>query len=188
MLELTYKRAEKIIVALMILGLVAMFQPWFENLVELFEPLAPDARLGRTYRREIAPVIFRYGFYATFLSTIAFTALGHYSVDDLRRAAKEKGLALTTLLMALPLIYGFSVILNLAWDRPLSAILQVINFICAIAVWNFRRWGLFGLGLVALAELGLFQSDSVSLNGVLVTWLWVIILLGLAWPKRSRFN
>ena len=53
MSEVNYKKVEKLFVIIMLLGIVAMFQPWFKNIIELFEPLAPDAKLGRTVTTQV---------------------------------------------------------------------------------------------------------------------------------------
>ena len=172
----------------MILGIIAMFQPWFKNFVELFQPLAPEVRLGRTYRTEIAPVILRYGFYATFLSTVVFNVISHYSVEELQRAFKKKGKPLTFLLTALPVFYFFIIIGHLAWGYYYAALLGVVNFICVIAAWGWKRWGLIGLGLSALAELGLALSGSAAVITTVLVLVAIIALGSLAWPKRTAFN
>ena len=181
----SYKRLEQIIVTIMLLGIIAMFQPWFKNIVELFEPLAPDARLGRTYKNEIAPMILLFGFWATFLGTVAFIVVSHYSHEDLRKATHQKGTLLTILLVIAPVMYGFIVIANLAWAYNWAAILGVFNVIFAIAFWNKKQWGPIGLGLTALIELGLALSGSAWIPIGLLLLLTVIILAGLAWPRRS---
>ena len=185
MLEVNYKRIEKVIIIIMVVGIIAMFQPWFESLLKLFEPLAPEADLARIYRREVAPVVLRYGFYAAFLGTVAFIVLSHYRPEDLPRAFAEKGKALTILLVALPVIYGFSVLFNLAWAYFGATALGVINFVCAIAVWGWKRWGLMGLGVSAVVGLGLALAGlaSVSVSGF--SFLLAIVLIILIWPKRA---
>lgn len=185
MSQTAYKRLETIIVTIMLLGIIAMFQPWFRNIVELFEPLAPEARLGRTFANDIAPVILRYGFNATFLSTVAFIVISHYSYEDLQKAVTEKGSLLTILLIFAPVIYGFITIGNLAWAYYWAAILGVVNVVCAIAVWNRKLWGLVGLGVTALIEIGLALSGSAWLPlGVFLLSL-ALVLFALAWPKRA---
>jgi hypothetical protein len=188
MLESNYKRIERIIVVIMILGIIAMFQPWFKNIVELFQPLVPDVRLGRTYTNEIAPIILRYGFYATFLSTVAFNVISHYSVEELQKAFKEKGRPLTFLLIALPVVYFFIILGHLAWAHYYAALLGVVNFVCAIAAWNWKRWGLIGLGLTALVELGLALSGSAAMITTVIILVAVIALGLLAWPRRTVFK
>ena len=156
--------------------------------MELFDPLAPEARLGRTYRTEIAPIILRYGFFATFLSTIAFIVLSHYSVEDLQTAFEEKGKPLTFLLIMLPVFYGFVVLAHLATAQYYAVILAVIGFICAIAVWNWKRWGLIGLVLTSLIGLGLAFNDLASMPIAILTLLVVIVVVALIWPRRSVLN
>ena len=188
MLERNYKRLEKIIIVIIIVGIIAMFQPWFKNIVELFDPLAPEARLGRTYTNEIAPIILRYGFYATLLSTIAFIVLSHYSVEDLQTAFKEKGKPLTFLSIVLPVFYGFVVLAHLATAQYYAVILGVISFICAIAVWNWKRWGLIGLVLTSLIGLGLAFIDLASMPMAILIMIVVVVMVVLIWPKRSALN
>lgn len=185
MSEQAYKRLEHIIVTLMILGIVAILQPWFRNIVELFEPLAPDARLGRTYKNEIAPIVLRIGFYATFLSTVAFITISHHSYDDLRKAVTQKGAILTILLVLGPVLYGFIVIGNLAWAYYWGAILGVCNFVFVLAVWNKKLWGLIGLGLAALVELGLALSGLASLPIAVTVVVVAAVIFGLIWPNRT---
>jgi hypothetical protein len=168
MLERNYKRLERIIIVIMIVGIIAMFQPWFKNIVELFDPLAPEARLGRTYRNEIAPIILRYGFFATFLSTIAFIV--------------------TFLLIALPVFYGFVVLAHLATAQYYAAILGVISFICAIAVWLWKRWGLIGLVLTSLIGLGLAFIGLASMPIAILILIVVIVVVALIWPRRTALN
>jgi hypothetical protein len=188
MLEINYRRLEKIVVILIFLGILAMFQPWFSSLVELFEPLAPEARLGRTFRNEIAPIIFRYGFYITFLSTVTFIVISHYTTQELRQAFREKGKALTILLILLPVLYGFILLGNLAWANYYATLLGIVNFVCAIAIWNWKRWGLIGLTLSSLAELGLALVGWASLPIAAVLLLTLILVIGLSWPKWTKFH
>ena len=188
MLEKNYKIAEKFIVVIIILGIIAMFQPWFKNIIELFQPLFPDVKLARTYTNEVAPVILRYGFYATFLGTVAFNVISHYSVEDLQRAIEEKGKLLTTLFVALPVVYFLIIISHLAWGHYNAALLGVVNFICVIAIWGWKGWGLIGLGLSALAELGLALSGNASMITTVIIFAAIIALGLLIWPKRTRFK
>ncbi|MEM7031580.1 MAG: hypothetical protein AAF629_18615 [Chloroflexota bacterium] len=183
MSEQAYQRLEKIIVTIMLLGIVAMFQPWFRAIVELFEPLAPEARLGRTYREEFAPVVLRIGFWATFLGTVAFIVISHYSYEDLQNAALEKGVPLTSLLIMAPVLFGFIIIGHLAWAYYWAAIIGVFNIVFAIAIWNKKRWGLIGLGLTALIELGLAISGSASLPIAIIIFVVTAMIIILV---RSR--
>ncbi len=150
MLELYYKRAEQIIIIVMIIGIIAVFRPWFSDLVGLFEGFAPDINLERTFQRETSVIIFRMGVYATLLGLIAFIFISHHTPTDFRDAFSEKGPYLASLLLALPLIYGIFVIENFAIWSGMGIILNVFNFICAIAVWNRKTWGVIGLGLSTL--------------------------------------
>ena len=185
MQEKTHQRIESIIVVLMIIGIIAMFQPWFVNIVELFEPFAPEADLGRLYKDDIAPSVLRYGFFVTMLSTIAFIVFSHYSLEELERAYDEKGKALTYLLIAMPVISGFSVLGTLSNSMGWSAIGYVFGFIFSIALWHWRRWGFIGLITVALIQLGLLAIGK-SLIIVTVFFVAAVILTTiLVWPRRS---
>lgn len=186
MLATYYKRIEKIILTLIFIGIVAMFQPWFTSIVELFEPLAPDARLGRTFTREVAPVIFRYGFYATFLGTVAFIVISHYSIEDLQRAFQEKGVALTWLLILMPVVYGFALLGELSRGHNYATLLDVVNVICAIAVWNWKRWGLVGLGVVAALDLWLASSGDAIMELAILRMVLAIAVIALFWPRRRQ--
>ena len=187
MFEVAYKRLERIILIAIMVGIVAMFQPWFTAMVGLFEPLAPEARLGRTYTREIAPIIFRYGFYITFLSTIAFIVISHYSVEDLETAVRKKGTILTILLIALPVIFGFSMLGELSRAHHTAALLHVANFVFAVAIWNGKRWGVIGLGLAALAGLGLALTGEAILPLAAALLIAVLTTVMLSWSKRHLF-
>lgn len=188
MLEKNYKRLESIVVILMVVGIFAMFQPWFVNIVELFSPLAPETNLGKLYKEDIAPSVLRYGFYIVFLSTITITVLNHYSVEELEKAIEEKGKALTFLLIAFPVISGLSVLVSLANGFGWSAIIWVLSFIFGIALWHWRRWGFVGLILVTIAQLVMAAAGLASLAVAVFFTVAFIILLILIWPKRALLH
>jgi hypothetical protein len=188
MLEKNYKRLESIIVILMVVGIFAMFQPWFVNVVELFSPLAPDTNLGKLYKDDIAPAVLRSGFYIVFLSTIAITILNHYSLEEVERAIEEKGKALTFLLIAFPVISGLSVLVSLANSFGWSAIIWVLSFIFGVALWHWRRWGFVGLILVTIAQLVMVAAGLASLGVALFFTVALIFLLILIWPKRALLS
>jgi hypothetical protein len=188
MQEKTHQRIESIIVILMIIGIIAMFQPWFVNIFELFEPLAPEADLGRLYKDDIAPSVLRYGFYITMLSTIAFIVFSHYSLEELERAYDEKGKTLTSLLIAMPVISGFSVLGTLSASMGWSALVYVFGFICSIALWHSRRWGLMGLIAVAVIQLGLLAIGKGLIIVTVFFTLTVVLTLILTWPRRTMLK
>ena len=188
MLERNYKRLESIIVILMVVGIFAMFQPWFVNVVELFGPLVPDTDLGKLYKEDVAPAVLRYGFYTVFFSTIAIIVLNHYSVEELEKAIEEKGKALTFLLIAFPVISGLSVLVSLANSFGWSAIIWVLSFIFGIALWHWRRWGFIGLILVTIAQLVMVAAGLASLAVALIFTGAFTLLLILIWPKRALLS
>ncbi len=185
MQEKTQQRIETIIVILIITGIIAMFQPWFVNIVELFEPFAPEADLGRLYKNDIAPTVLRYGFFITMLSTIAFIVFSHYSLEELERAYDEKGKALTYLLIAMPVISGFSILGTLSDSLGWSAIGYVFAFIFSIALWHWRRWGFIGLIAVAVIQLGLLAIGKGLIIVTVFFAVAVVLTLILVWPRRS---
>lgn len=181
-----YKRLEQIFVAIMLVGIILMFQPWFNNIIELFEPFFPEARLGRIYRNDIAPVILRYGFHAAFYGTVAFIVLSHYSHTDIQKAVREKGGWLTFLLIVAPIIYGFGVLIHMSWAHAWSAILAVFNVVFAIAVWNKKLWGIIGLSISVLIGLVLAFADSGSMPTAIIFVVVALVINALFWPKRTQ--
>ena len=188
MSEKSYKRAEKIIIILMILGMLTMFQPWFRSVASLFDPLSAEGDFGRTYSREIAPMVFRYGFYIVLLSTVAFIVLSHYNVDELQRAVAEKGKALTWLLIALPVFVGFVLLINLSIGLNLAALLGVLAFVFAIAIWHWRRWGVVGYVLTSIGWMVMAVMGTAEMNTAVINFILTIVMLVLIWPRREKFH
>ena len=180
------KRIEQVIVVIMLLGIILMFQPWFSSIVELFEPFFPDARLGRAYRNDIAPIIVRYGFNAAFYGTVAFIVISHYSHKDIQKAVREKGGLMTLLLIVAPVIYGFGVLIHMAGAYYWSAILAVFNVVFAIAVWNKKLWGIIGLTVSVLIGLALAFTENGSMPTAIVFVVVALIINALFWPKRPK--
>ncbi len=187
MFEQRYKQVEKTIVILMLVGLLAMFQPWFQNAASLLERFAAGSEWGRQYGREIAPTIFRYGFYTLLFSTVAFISISHYSVDDLQRAISEKGHALTWLLVAIPVIVGFTILVNLSIGAGFAAFVGVFAFIFAISTWNWRRRGVIGLAVVNLGLLALGVMGRGDWGTAVFNTILTIAIIGLIWPRREKF-
>ncbi len=188
MSEQSYKRTEKIIIILMLVGLAAMFQPWFRSVAAWFDIFAVDADFGRLYSREVAPMVFRYGFYILLLSTVAFTVLSHYSVEELNRALAEKGRLLTWLLIALPVIIGFTLLVNMANGFNLAAFWSVFAFVCAIAIWYWRRWGVVGYALISLGWMGMAVGGSAYFITAVFNLVLAIIIVALLWSRREKLR
>ncbi|MBK8902487.1 MAG: hypothetical protein IPM53_14970 [Anaerolineaceae bacterium] len=186
MFEQRYKQVEKTIVILMLVGILAMFQPWFQNAASWLEGLSAGSEWGQLYGREIAPTIFRYGFYTVLLSTVAFISISHYSVDDLQRAINEKGQLLTWLLVAMPIIVGFTILVNLSIGAGLAAFVGVFAFIYAISTWNWRRRGVIGLAVVNLGLLVLGITGRGDLGTAVLNTILTIAIIGLIWPRREK--
>ena len=130
---------------LMVVGLLALFQPWFRNIAGWFDGLADSGDASLVYREDIAPVVFRYGFFLLLASTLGFIIVGHYTPLMLRRALVAKGTGLTYWLIFLPLAYGVMVITSLAYGYGGGSVLGIIGAVAAIAAWNWRTWGVVGL-------------------------------------------
>lgn len=188
MFEQRYKQVEKTIVILMLVGILAMFQPWFHNVASLVEGFLPESELGNVYSREVAPTIFRYGFYMLLLSTVAFISISHYSVDDLQRAISEKGKALTWLLIAMPIIVGFTIVINLSVGAGLAAFVGIFSFVYAVSTWNWRRRGVIGLAIVNLGLLVMGMVGMADLGTAVFNIILTLIIIGLIWPLREKFN
>lgn len=188
MFEQRYKQVEKTIVILMLVGLLAMFQPWFQNVATLLEGLSAESDWGQLYGREIAPTIFRYGFYTLVLSTVAFISISHYSVDDLQRAISEKGHTLTWLLVAMPILVGFTILINLSIGAGVAAFVGIFAFIFVISTWNWRRRGVIGLAVVHLGLLVLGVMGRGELVTAVFNTLLTIIIIGLIWPRRVKLT
>lgn len=188
MSEQTYKRTEKIIIILMIIGMIAMFQPWFRSVATMFDPFTAEGGLGRAYSREVAPSVFRYGFYILLLSTVAFIVLSHYSVEELERAVAEKGKVLTWLLVLLPVYVGFALLINLSVGFNLAALLGVLAFSFAIAIWHWRRWGVIGYVLVSLGWMVMAVMGTAEMITAVVNLILTIIIIALLWPRREKLH
>lgn len=186
MFEQRYKQVEKTIVILMLVGILAMFQPWFQNAASLLEGLSAESEWGRLYSREIAPTIFRYGFYTLLLSTVAFISISHYSADDLQRAISEKGHALTWLLVAMPIIVGFTILVNLSIGAGFAAFVGIFAFLYAISTWNWRRRGVIGLAFVNLGLLVLGMMGRGDLATAVFNTILTVVIIGLIWPRREK--
>jgi hypothetical protein len=186
MFEQRYKQLEKTIVILMLVGILAMFQPWFQNAASLLERLSAESEWGRLYGREIAPTIFRYGFYTLLLSTVAFISISHYSVDDLQRAISEKGHALTWLLVAVPITAGFEILVNLSIGAGFAAFVGIFAFTHAISTWNWRRRGVIGLAVVNLGLLVLSMMGRGDLATAVFNTILTVVIIGLIWPRREK--
>jgi hypothetical protein len=75
------------------------------------------------------------------------------------------------------------------WSLPLLAALALVNLGCAIAIFRWKKWGVYGAVLVAIAVFALnvlvvgrrIVPSALSLLGPLV-------LVRLAWERWKRFE
>ena len=188
MSEQTYKRTEKIIIILMLVGMVAMFQPWFRSVAAWVDLISAEAEFGKMFGRDIAPVIFRYGFYILLLSTVAFTVLSHYNAEELQRAEAEKGKALTWLLICLPVVIGFTLVINMSGGFNVAAFIGVLAFACAIAIWHWRRWGVVGYTLASMIWVGMALTGSADMITAVLNLILAIITIALLWSRRELLH
>ena len=188
MFEQQYKRVEKMIVIFMVVGIFALFQPWFQSVVSLFDGLSPETDLVRLYSREVAPTIFRYGFYLLLLSTVAFTVISHYTPADLLQAMAEKGTILTWVLVVLPAIIGFTILGNLSVGAGTAATIGILAFICGVAIWNWKRWGVIGYVLTSFITVILAAMSRAQMGTAVLNLALAFTILALLWPQREKLT
>ena len=187
--EIAYKRLEQILIFFIIIGIVAMFQPWFRDFFEWLQPFvtsSEEANFGRSYRDEWAPIILRYGFFSTFLATVAYTSLTHYTIEDLEQAFAEKGTSLAFSLILLPILAGFSLLYALALGSYWTTILSVLTFIGATAMWNWKRQGVIMLSVSTL--LIFIQAMTGTAHLVMSILLSAVSLLAVGLSIRQWQN
>jgi hypothetical protein len=59
------------------------------------------------------------------------------------------------------------------WAIPLLTVLSLVNFACAIGIWKWKKWGVFGA--VAMAAIGLVVNFTIGIQPMQA-------ILGLAGP------
>lgn len=57
-----------------------------------------------------------------------------------------------------------------------------------MAAWNWKRWGLIGLGLTTVVELGLAFSGAVMIPVALAFVVVYGLVVFLIWPRRAYFS
>jgi len=75
-----------------------------------------------------------------------------------------------------------------AWVGQIYLLLSVGNIACLIAIWNWRKWGLFGTVGLALTAFVLNISLGISFSKATVGLIGLILLLASAYPKRDNFK
>lgn len=187
-IAVAHQRIEKWMMAFMVIGLFAMFQPWFRSIASWFNGLTDSGDASEVYRVDIAPVVFRYGFFLLLASTLGFIIVGHYTPLMLQKAFNTKGRPLTFWLIFLPLGYGLMVIGNLAYGYALGSLLGVMGAVASIAVWNWRAWGLVLVGAIGVLAIGAFVAGSMTWLGAVVAVLFAAVtVVGVA-PRRAQFR
>jgi hypothetical protein len=189
--QTAYKRTEQILIILMLLGIAFMFQPWFRSLAEWIQPFvttSEEANFGRSYKDDWAPVILRIGFLSTFLATALYTALTHYTVEDLEEAFDEKGVVLTYALISLPVLAGFSVLMCLAYGLYWTAVINVFLFTQAISAWGWKRRGVVLLAILATVVLIQAILGSAPLFLSILLFVVTAVAVGLAAQKWEQFR
>jgi hypothetical protein len=66
-----------------------------------------------------------------------------------------------------------------AWTLPWIALLSIVNFVCVVAIWKWKRWGMYGLAasatvifIITLISLDLTNA-IISVSGVIIIGLLV---------------
>ncbi len=66
-----------------------------------------------------------------------------------------------------------------AWAVPWMGLLSFVNFVCVIAIWKWKRWGMYGLAasgavifIITLISLNLTNA-IISVGGVVIIGLLV---------------
>ena len=74
------------------------------------------------------------------------------------------------------------------WARPVLGLMCFVNVACAIGVWRFKRWGVYGF--VAMAGAGLLVNVTlgVGIGSILGAFIGPAILVALVRPLWSRFS
>ncbi|MGD0526481.1 MAG: hypothetical protein ABSE49_15140 [Polyangiaceae bacterium] len=74
------------------------------------------------------------------------------------------------------------------WARPVLGLMCLVNVACAVGVWRFKRWGVYGF--VAMAALGLVVNLTlgVGVGSFLGAFVGPAILVALVRPLWSRFR
>ena len=75
-----------------------------------------------------------------------------------------------------------------SWAVPLLGILSITNFFCALGIWRFKKWGVYGA--LAMAALGLVINFTIgvspgqSLMGLIGPGLLVVLVK----PRWESFD
>jgi hypothetical protein len=74
------------------------------------------------------------------------------------------------------------------WARPVLGLMCFVNVACAIGVWRFKRWGVYGY--VAMAAFGLVINLTlgVGVGSIVGAFIGPAILVALVRPLWSRFS
>ena len=74
---------------------------------------------------------------------------------------------------------AISVLHHPAWAVPWLGFLSIVNFVCVVAIWKWKRWGMYGLAasatvvfIITMISLNFFTA-IISVSGVIIIGLLV---------------
>jgi hypothetical protein len=71
--------------------------------------------------------------------------------------------------------------------RVYSVVFSIFLLICTIAIWNWKKWGLYGAVTVRLISFAVNLASGTSTSFALLRLLGFFILIALVQPKWKYF-
>jgi len=114
---------------------------------------------------------------------------------------KQRGGCLTALLVLMMIANPLVALMYLAtgdaikrtlhapdWAIPVLGVAALTNFVCAVGIWRFKKWGMFGA--VAMAAVGLVVNFTIGIQPMqaLMGLLGPVILIALVKPQWAQFD
>ena len=122
-------------------------------------------------------------------------------VNDSPEFNPKRGGWLTTFLIlmfignpvSLIFLFAASLIKNLSknspiWVIPVLGVSSIINIICAIGIWKWKKWGVYGLVITTLIVVATNISIGISINRALLGFIGLAIIIFLVNPLWKYFE
>lgn len=74
------------------------------------------------------------------------------------------------------------------WALPVLAVGAFVQFACAIGIWSWRRWGVYGSCAMALVALVVNFAIGLAPQSAIMGLLGPIILVLLVKPRWAHFR
>ena len=187
-ISIAHQRIERWMMRFMAIGLLAMFQPWFRSIASWFNGLTDSGDASTIYREDIAPFVFRYGFFVLLASTLGFIIVGHFTPLMMQESFVTKGKALTYWLIFLPLGYGLMLIGSLAYGYGGGALMGLIGAVAAIAAWNWKPWGVVAIGLIGVLAIVNFIAGGFTWLGAAAAAVFAGVTIALVASRWDGFR